>query len=104
MKNSSPSFRYQEHPCRSGIHLWTDPQKACRCCAGYLPVRVPVAFAFAPRDWAMQPIERLYDYTTWSRILIPTSETHLYQHLWVRQPTAYQSSTGPINPGLFTEN
>lgn len=104
MKTVSLIAHHKQYRCHSGVHLWLHEDQAQRCCAGYAPIRVPMAFQHKPREWSEQPIEQLYDYMAWSRILIPEQETDLYRKLWVRQPTAYQSSTGPINPGLNIEN
>ena len=93
-----------DRPCCSGQHMWLNDEEARKCCAGFIPVRVPMDFWYTPEIWATEPVEHLYDYKSWIRILIPEQDTELFRRLWVRQPTAYQSSTGPINPGLHTEN
>ena len=84
--------------------MWLNEEEARKCCAGFVPVHVPMRFQYTPERWAEEPVERLYEFKSWFRILIPEWNKELFHELWIRQAIVFQSSTGPINPGLHTEN
>jgi len=90
--------------CCSGTHFWMNVEDADKCCAGYVPVHVPMDFWYTPEAWAREPVERAHKYKSWIRILIPEQETALFNLLWARQPIVYQSPIGPFNRAHFVEN
>lgn len=98
------SLLARDKPCRSGTHFWLNADEANKCCAGYVPVRVPMDFWYTPELWAKEPVERLHDYKSWIRILIPKQDTELFKLLWARQPVVYQSPIGPFGPAHLIEN
>lgn len=91
----------RDKPCKSGIHLWRMQQDADRCCAGWIPVRVPVEFRYRLDEWAETPPLPFHDARSpWIRVLVPENQPELIEALRLREPDAFRSSTGPVSPWL----
>ena len=90
--------------CQSGIHLWRVQEDAARCCAGWIPIRVPFVYRRRLADWALKlPSSELEIVRAWVRVLIPEHETELIKNLRLREPDSFRSSTGPANPWLKSQ-
>ena len=76
-------------------------EDADRCCAGWIPVRVPVEFRNRLDHWAQSlPLPFHSGRGPWIRVLVPECESELIATLRLREPDVFRSSTGPANPWL----